>query len=259
MKSQNMKIKWSNVRHNLSKNSPLIMTGVGIAMSVGAVITAFKVAPKAKEVLKDVEATKEPNETKSKTLWRKTKAVTPLVAPVVIQEAVSVGCVLGSYKVNSKRLVALGTAYSLSEKRFEDYRNQVIKNLGEKKEQKIRDEIAKEKIKDDKKSSEIVVEKMDVLCYDCITGRYFSSNMDKIQKVVNSLNKRITQGGEYYISLNDFYYEMDIPQVEIGESLGWNVDDLIDIQFSSQLTDDGRPCLVLDYMVKPRYDYRKLY
>jgi len=257
MKNNNMKVKWGNVKRNLSKNSPLIMTGIGIAASIGAVVTAFKVAPKAKEVLNQVEAIRKPEDSDGKIFWEKTKAVAPIIAPVVIQEAVAIGCIAGSYKVNSRRLVALSTAYSLSERRFDEYQKQVIKNLGERKEQKIRDEVAAEKIKNDKKSSEVQVEEMKVLCYDTITGRYFSSTRDDIQKAVNEINKRIIH--EMFVSLNDFYYEIDIPQVEIGEALGWNSDDLLDVEFSSQLTDDGRPCLVMDYRIQPRFDYRKLY
>lgn len=257
MKNNNMKVKWCNVKRNLSKNSPLIMTGIGIAASIGAVVTAFKVAPKAKEVLNQVEAIRKPEDSDGKILWEKTKAVAPIIAPVVIQEAVAIGCIAGSYKVNSRRLVALSTAYSLSERRFDEYQRQVIKNLGERKEQKIRDEVAAEKIKNDKKSSEVQVDEMKVLCYDTITGRYFSSTRDDIQKAVNEINKRIIH--EMFVSLNDFYYEINIPQVEIGEALGWNSDDLLDVEFSSQLTDDGRPCLVMDYRIQPRFDYRKLY
>jgi hypothetical protein len=60
-----------------------------------------------------------------------------------------------------------------------------------------------------------------------------------------------------YISVNDFYYEIGLGNTKIGNDLGWHVDNgLIDLEFSSQLADDGTPCLVLDYRVAPRYDYR---
>ena len=64
---------------------------------------------------------------------------------------------------------------------------------------------------------------------------------------------------ENYVSLNDLYDELGMEPTKIGEDLGWNIftDRLIDISFSSQLADDGTPCLVMDYGVAPRNDYYK--
>ena len=47
--------------------------------------------------------------------------------------------------------------------------------------------------------------------------------------------------------------------VKLGEDNGWNVNDgLIDINYSSNLAEDGTPCLVMDFYVGPRWDYRDL-
>ena len=41
-------------------------------------------------------------------------------------------------------------------------------------------------------------------------------------------------------------------KVKIGDGLGWDIDDgLFDLKFSSQITDEGAPCLVLNYEVRP--------
>ena len=38
----------------------------------------------------------------------------------------------------------------------------------------------------------------------------------------------------------------------MGEDLGWNIDDgYIDLSFSSQLAEDGTPCLVINYQLSP--------
>ena len=63
-----------------------------------------------------------------------------------------------------------------------------------------------------------------------------------------------------YISLNEFYDEIGLDRVERGEELGWNLDNgkgLIDISFSAQVSDNGQPCLVLDYRVAPKHGYDK--
>ena len=40
--------------------------------------------------------------------------------------------------------------------------------------------------------------------------------------------------------------------------MGWNVDDMIEVNFNSILAPNDEPCLVLDYSCCPRYDFRGL-
>lgn len=59
-----------------------------------------------------------------------------------------------------------------------------------------------------------------------------------------------------YASLNDFYDLIGLKPINVGYDLGWNIDDgEIDIYFSSQLAEDGTPCLVIDYSVAPKCDF----
>ena len=108
------------------------------------------------------------------------------------------------------------------------------------------------------KESEIIfVGDGETLCYDVLSGRYFKSKIDKIKKAENDLNRRMRD--EMYISLNDFYYEVGLEPIKLGDDLGWNIDNgYIDLRFSSQLATDGTPCLVIDYGYGPRYDFRGL-
>lgn len=95
------------------------------------------------------------------------------------------------------------------------------------------------------------------LCYDAVSGRYFKGDIEKIKKAECELNRQMRD--EMYISLNDFYYEIGLDNIKLGDELGWNIDDgYIDLSFSSQLASDGTPCLVIDYTIAPRYDFRNL-
>ena len=59
-----------------------------------------------------------------------------------------------------------------------------------------------------------------------------------------------------YITLNDVYYALGLSNTKMGDDLAWSVEDgMIDFNFSSQLTEDGIPCLVVDYTIGPRFDY----
>ena len=66
---------------------------------------------------------------------------------------------------------------------------------------------------------------------------------------------------EQYVSLNDFYYEIGLDNIPLGDELGWTIDDgragRIDLYFTSQLTPEGVPCLVINYRVQPRKGYYK--
>ena len=96
--------------------------------------------------------------------------------------------------------------------------------------------------------------KGDTNCYDVISGRYFRSDKETIRKIVNDLNSRMLKDG--YISLNEFYYELGLPENAVGDLLGWHLDrGQIDIDFSSQLDAADNPCLVINYRVAPVYDF----
>jgi hypothetical protein len=89
-----------------------------------------------------------------------------------------------------------------------------------------------------------------------MSGRYFSSNREKIKRAENELNKRMIHDVFGYVSLNDFYDEIGLPRTDTGYILGWNVNKTIDIDFDSHIADNGKPTIVLDYnLSRPEYDF----
>lgn len=65
---------------------------------------------------------------------------------------------------------------------------------------------------------------------------------------------------EMYVSLNDFYSEIGLDPIKVGNDLGWNIDrGEIDISFSAQVADNDQPCLVVDYTIAPQYGFAKLF
>ena len=60
-------------------------------------------------------------------------------------------------------------------------------------------------------------------------------------------------------ALNEFYDEIRLDHISIGDDLGWNIErGMIDLSFSSLVADDGTPCLVVDYQVSPKFGYSDL-
>ena len=133
----------------------------------------------------------------------------------------------------------------------------MVETIGERKEQIVREEVAKEAIIKDPLSDHNVIptEYGNTLCYDRVSGRYFRSDINAIRKAECEINRQLRN--DMYVSLNELYYELGLPEVDLGDILGWNVDqDFLNLQFSSQLTNDGTPCLVLNYnYIGPRSGY----
>lgn len=250
-----------SINNQISKHSPAILIFLGITGMASTVVMACKATPKAKEKLEEAHDEQEENEeeySKPAQIAKDVITVAPIYAPSIIMGGISIACVIGSYSISSKRLAALATAYSISERTLHEYQKKVIETIGEKKEENIRTEIAKDRIQSDPPSNHeiIITDHGNMLCYDSISGRYFNSSINAIRKAESILNKRLIS--EMYVSLNDFYDEIDIPQNKIGNEIGWNVDHLINFSFSSILAENDVPCLVVDYDISPRYDFRHL-
>ena len=176
--------------------------------------------------------------------------------PAAVTGGFSIACLIGANSVHLKRNAALATAFTLSETTLKEYKEKVAEKIGQKKEQDIRDEIAKDKITRDPVSSNevILTGKGNTLCYDAVSGRYFRSDRDKIDKALNELNRRMMS--EMYISLNDFYDEIGLSRIGLGDVLGWNIEKgFISPEFSYQGAEDGTPCLVISYLVDPQYNF----
>lgn len=240
----------------IKKHSPEILTGIGIAGMITTTVMAVRATPKAliliEERKEEIGAEKLEAMDMVKTTWA-------CYIPAAITGTLSVACLIGANSVNARRNAALATAYTLSESALKDYQGKVIEMFGEKKNEAVKDAVAKDKVeKNPVVTREVIItEKGNTLCYDAISGRYFKSDIEKIKKAECELNRQMLD--DMYVSLNDFYYEIGLDSVKLGDELGWNVDSgYIDLSFSSQLASDGTPCLVIDYSVAPRYDYRNL-
>ena len=246
---------FSSVSTAVRKHSPEILTGLGIAGMVGTTVLAVKATPKAIQLIdnmKEEKAELDEEVTKIDCV----KAVWKCYIPAAITCAASATCLIGASSVNAKRNAAITAAYEISRTALADYKEAVVETIGEKKAKEVQETVAKKQVESEPAVEQhiLITEDGDTLCYDTISGRYFKTDVNKIDKAQNELNRRLMD--EMYISLNEFFYELGLPQTKIGNELGWNINDgLIDLVKSSTLTEDGKPCLVIDYCVAPRYGY----
>lgn len=216
-------------------------------------VLAVRATPKA---LMLVEEKKREEELDDLTPVETVKTTWKCYIPAAVTGSISVLCLIGASSVNARRNTALATAYSLSETAMREYKNKVVETIGENKEREVRDAVAKDRIERDPVTTHevIVTGAGNTLCYDILSGRYFYSNVDKVNRSINAVNERLLD--QSYVSLNDLFYELGLDNTKLGNELGWTIQQgLIRVDFSSQLSTDGTPCLVLDYDRMPAYDF----
>ena len=256
MNKEGLKRTIKSAERVLTKYSPGILTGIGIAGMIGATFMAVKATPKA---LYLIEAKKEESEVEELTTVETIKTCWKCYIPATLTTVLSAVCLIGASTVSAKRNAALATAYSISEAALREYQEKVVEVIGEKKEKAVRDAVAKDQIeRDPVTKSEVVIidSNSNTLCYEPLSGRYFKSTIDKIKKAEIKLDRQMIQ--EMYVSLNDFYWEIGLDGTDLGDKMGWNLSKgYMDLSFSSQLADDGTPCAVIVYGIPPVYDYQR--
>ena len=136
---------------------------------------------------------------------------------------------------------------------MKEYQSKVVEKIGEKKEQEVRDDIDRDRISRNpvNNSQVIVTGRGDTLCYDKLSGRYFRSDIEKLRRLENQINKNIIS--YMFVSLNEVYEDMGLEGIELGEGQGWDVDHPLEFRFSAQLADNNDPCIVVGYATEPRY------
>lgn len=234
----------------ISDNSPGILTGVGVAGVLSTVVLAVRATPEAMVQIWDAESggDKATPIQKATLTWR-------LYLPAAISGAATITAIVMAHSSHAKRNAALMSVYTLTERAFKEYRDEVIFSEGEHKDRKIRDEVAhKRSERDPVDSSQVIVTGTgDSLCYDSVSGRYFKSSVEKIRKAQNDINHAVLN--HMYVSHNEFYRAIGLPPTSLGEELGWTTENMMDIEYTSILSEDNDPALYLDYKVSPIRNY----
>lgn len=242
-----------NATKFVSDNSPTILTAMSVAGVVTTSVMAVKATPEAVRDIWDAESelteVLSPKD-KIKLCWKH-------YVPALTMGAMTIACIISANTISTKRNAALMSLYTFTEKSLKEYQEKVVETFGENKEQKVRDDIAQDRVNNDPVSTKqvIITGGGDVLCYDTLSGRYFENNIEAIRKAENDLNKLLLDDG--YASQNEFYHLIGLPPTKLGEELGWTSENLLSLEFSSVLSEDNRPCLSINYRVEPKVGYYK--
>lgn len=231
------------MRNLISRNSSdlLLIGGVGCLLGGGAL--AIRQTPKAMKILE---------EKKEKDNLTKVKAVAPLFVPAVGLTVLGITQIVCSRNITKNKIAAITTAYTVSETAYKTYRDKVKEMVEPERYDDINREVAADRMRNDPiEDKEVTVTtKGDFLIYDNMSGRYFKSSMNEIERAANWINKKLRN--EMSMDLNEFYSEIGLLPIKVGCEMGWHIDEgELDIRFSSTIAADGQPCIVLDYDVTP--------
>ena len=131
-----------SLQKTMRKHSPAILTGIGIAGMAAAAVMAVRATPKALRMVDDREIEDGKRLTTSeivKTTWK-------CYIPAAVTGVCSAACIIGASSISARRNAALVTAYTISETALKEYKDKAVEVVGPKKEQAIRDAVAKEQL-----------------------------------------------------------------------------------------------------------------
>lgn len=247
----NIKNMAKSVWAGAKKHSPEILIGMGIAGAASSVIFAVKATPKAMFLLEEKRQELGVEKLEAKEII---KTAAPVYIPTAVSFGVSVACIVGASSVNARRNAALTAAYTLSESTLRTYRDKVLETVGEDKEREIRQKAAIEQQQETPEPQTLVVSGAagQLKCFDSLSGRYFVSTKNEIDKAVNEFNRQLRD--DMRISLNDWYDLIGLDTNKLGDMLGWDIErGYVETCYASRLDEDGLPCLVVNYVEPPHY------
>lgn len=247
----------------VARNSPTLLTFLMGAGVITTVALGIKATPKALYIL---EQDRDRREKESEygaidplTKREVIKLVWRCYIPTAAMAVATIACGVGANSINLQRNAALASVYGIAEASLKEFEAKVVETIGEAKTQKIKDEIAKDHVAKNpmQNSNLIITNSGDMLCYDDYSGRYFRGDLDKIRRAEFAIKQQIFS--ESCASLNDAYYEMGLPMVPAGKDIGWNRDYLFQLTFSSILSPEMLPVLVIKFFIAPKSTYKELY
>jgi hypothetical protein len=242
MNLKNMiKLAFDWVKHN----PQVLITGLGIAASVATAITSGKTHAKA--IAND--------KGESKNLLDFAKRNWMTYVPAALSLGVTIFAFASLHKVSYKRYQALAAAYSVSQLDLSELRSRMaeqVKVLKEGASEKDK-EVATKKLPE---STMVIFGDEQMLCKDAITGRTFRSTPELLRKYCNNISEDLLNYGS--CPLNDFYSQINLSQVGIGDELGWEGGKTIEPQFRPVILESGSPAIEVAITPAPQPNWFKI-
>lgn len=258
----NAKMILKGAERFIVNNSPGILTGVGVAGTVTTAVLTGKAAwnsaiivRRAEEHLDDEGRPVISHDVSTK---ERVAMVWKEFIPAGAVGLATIVAIVGANQIGTRRAAALAAAYTLSEQMTGEYKKKVLEVLGVQKEEKLRSELAADKMaKNPPPPNMLIVAGSNALFYDELSGRYFHNTMDNVMKAVNEINHQVNH--YFHASLTDFYDRVGLEATKISDDIGWNSDELMDVQYTPILLPGGtQSAIMIGYNNEPIKGYDRL-
>ena len=241
----------------VKKHSPEILVVVGVAGVVTSTVMACKATTKAGDILEehknqmnaidqvvkmDRDDYTDEDHKKDTTIVYTQTAIkfVKLYSPSIMIGVLSLGCIIYSHNILTKRNAALAAAYATVDRGFKEYRGRVVERFGKELDHELRYNIKAqefEKTEVDKKGNEKVVkETVNVADPNLYSdyARFFDDgcngwskdpeqNLTFLKCQQAYANEKLKAKG--YLFLNDVYKMLGIPATKAGQIVGWIYDE----------------------------------
>jgi hypothetical protein len=224
-------------------HGPEILVGAGIVTGIAAAVMAAKATLKLEETVeytsnevarleksKEVLPDDEVNGAILKAKFVGAVEVAKLYVPAATLGFASVCFIVGSHGIMKKRNIAAIGAYKALEASFEKYRQRVIDEFGQDKDEDFRlgyEQVDRkhngETVKQTKITDRAGMPSQYARFFDELSSEYSKDHPDynliKLRQVQNYFNDKLKVKG--FVFLNDVYDSLDIPRTPQGQIVGW--------------------------------------
>ena len=224
------------VGYFIKRNMPTILSiGAAVGVVVSNILTN-KASIKATLKVDDVEKKKH----RELTFIEEVKVVAPIYAPSIVVGAATIGCIFGSNFLNKRQLVALAGAMSILQANFKRYREEVVHEVGEEKEEEIWKAVKEPTTKTISEQESKFVDTTGLIFFiDSLTDEGFYTDKSTVGSAILKLNRKLTLSKNHTVTLNEFRHDLELHPTNFGNIVGWSkidmdendkVDDWVDIQ-----------------------------
>ena len=247
------------------KRAPELLMGSAIACFLGSTIAAVIATPKAMKAIEEKKEELEIEPEEPLSVKETVKATWKLYLPTVLTSTGGICFAVASVSESNYRYLTLSTSYQLLQDFAYTYKDKVVETIGAKKEEKIRQEIAQEKLDADTNLNEkniIITSQGNTLFKDSLTGQYFRYDINKFKnKAIEYANAELCEG---YVGVPEWLLEFGLSVPDTMMGMGWSVADqgkVMTVDFTANVATNynDEPCLVISYYPMPISDFDVFY
>lgn len=239
------------------RKAPIITTTTAVVGTIGVAVLASQAGIKAHDVLRREERYREAKKQEPMKVQEKVVLTWKYYIPTALCVVATLASIVTLNRVGERRAASAAALYAMSDAAFREYRERVVEKIGAEGAEEIHQEIAQRAVDKNPPRSEVVIVGDEVLFMDSYSGRYFTGNVEEIRAFVNEINHEVITS--MYASLTEFYDKVGLDRTASSDDVGWNSDNLMDVEFEPAMAPKNRPCLVISYTPFPVTGYDRNY